>query len=124
MNGLQRSHSAAGSTTSGVGGMDGHSSVQVSRSNTLKKKASLRKSGSLKRSGSRRSMKAGSVRSLALQSNTDEDETHNAFYCPVPTTGNPTEALATRFQGASATPFLLSRLCFMAVQLVFSGSPN
>ncbi|KUI59435.1 Phosphatidylinositol 4,5-bisphosphate-binding protein SLM1 [Cytospora mali] len=98
MSGLQRSHSAAGSTTSGVGGMDGHSSVQVSRSNTLKKKASLRKSGSIKRSGSRRSMKAGSVRSLALQSNTDEDEMHSAFYCPVPTTGNPTDTLANRFQ--------------------------
>jgi hypothetical protein len=100
MNGLQRSHSAAGSTTSGVGGMDGHSSVQVSRSNTLKKKASLRKTGSLKRSGSRRSTKAGSVRSLALQPNTDEDEMHSAFYCPVPTMGNPTDVLATRFQGA------------------------
>lgn len=51
------------------------------------------------RSSSRRSMTAGSVRSLALQSNPDEDEMHSAFYCPVPTTGNPTEALATRFQG-------------------------
>lgn len=98
MNGLQRSHSAAGSTTSGVGGIDGHSSVQVSRSNTLKKKASLRKTGSLKRSGSRRSTKAGSVRSLALQPNTDEDEMHSAFYCPVPTMGNPTDVLASRFQ--------------------------
>lgn len=102
MSGLQRSHSVAGSTTSGIGGMDGHSSVQLSRGNTLKKKASLRRSGSLKRSGSRRSMKAGSVRSLALQSNPDEDEMHSAFYCPVPTTGNPTETLANRFQGTSS----------------------
>lgn len=100
MSSIQRSHSVAGSTTSGGGGLDGHSSVQVSRNNTLKKKASLRRGGSLKRSGSRRSMKAGSVRSLALQSNTDEDEMHNAFYCPVPTMGNPTDALANRFQGA------------------------
>lgn len=98
MSSIQRSNSFSGST-SGGGGMDGSSSIQVSRSNTLKKKASLRRSGSLKRSSSRRSMKAGSVRSLALQSNTDEDEMHNAFYCPVPTTGNPTEALANRFQG-------------------------
>lgn len=79
--------------------MDGASSIQVSRSNTLKKKSSLRRSGSLGRSGSRRSMKAGSVKSLALQSNADEDEMHSAFYCPVPTKGNPTEALANRFQG-------------------------
>lgn len=101
MSSIQRSNSFSGST-SGGGGMDGSSSIQVSRSNTLKKKASLRRSGSLKRSSSRRSMKAGSVRSLALQSNTDEDEMHNAFYCPVPTTGNPTEALANRFQGTWA----------------------
>ncbi|GKT55546.1 PH domain-containing protein [Colletotrichum tofieldiae] len=69
-----------------------------SRHNTLKKKNSLRRNGSLKRSSSRRSMKAGSVRSLALQSSNDPDEVHSAFYCPVPTSGNPTEALATRFQ--------------------------
>lgn len=43
-------------------------------------------------------MKAGSVRSLALQSTTDQDEMHSAFYCPVPTSANPTEALANRFQ--------------------------
>ncbi|ROW07299.1 hypothetical protein VMCG_03692 [Cytospora schulzeri] len=110
MNGIHRSHSAAGSTTSGVGGLDGHSSVQVSRNNTLKKKASLRKTGSLKRSGSRRSTKAGSVRSLALQSNTDEDEMHSAFYCPVPTMGNPTDALASRFQCALKYTFLFVHL--------------
>ncbi|KAF3763705.1 hypothetical protein M406DRAFT_236725, partial [Cryphonectria parasitica EP155] len=98
MSSIQRSNSFTGSTRSGVGTMDGSNSIQVSRSNTLKKKNSLRRGGSLRRSGSRRSMKAGSVRSLALQSNMDEDEMHSAFYCPVPTTGNPTEALAERFQ--------------------------
>ncbi|KAL2179416.1 uncharacterized protein P884DRAFT_275764 [Thermothelomyces heterothallicus CBS 202.75] len=72
--------------------------ISLSRGNTLKKKASIRRSGSLKRSGSRRSMKAGSVRSLALQSTADQDEMHSAFYCPVPTSANPTEALANRFQ--------------------------
>ncbi|KAK8018288.1 PH domain-containing protein [Apiospora marii] len=46
----------------------------------------------------RRSMKAGSVRSLALQSSHDPEEALSAFYCPVPTTGNPTEVLANRFQ--------------------------
>jgi len=70
-----------------------------SRSNTLKKKASLRRSASLKRSSSRRSMRAGSVRSLALQSSSDPDEAHSAFFCPVPTSGNPTDVLANRFQG-------------------------
>ncbi|KAJ2896291.1 hypothetical protein MKZ38_005693 [Zalerion maritima] len=71
----------------------------ISRKNTLKKKSSMRRNASLKRSSSRRSMKAGSVRSLALQSSSDPDEQHSAFYCPVPTTGSPTDLLATRFQG-------------------------
>ncbi|EOO02533.1 putative ph domain-containing protein [Phaeoacremonium minimum UCRPA7] len=93
MSSIQRSNSYSGSAT----GTETASQLP-SRSNTLKKKASLRRGGSLKRSGSRRSMKAGSVRSLALQSATDEDEIHSAFFCPVPTTGNPTEALASRFQ--------------------------
>jgi len=71
-----------------------------SRGGTLKKKASMKRSGSLKRSSSRRSSRAGSVRSLALQSTSggDTDEAHSAFYSPVPTTGNPTEVLANRFQ--------------------------
>ncbi|RDL32461.1 PH protein [Venustampulla echinocandica] len=67
-----------------------------SRGGTLKKKASLRRTGSLKRSSSRRSSRAGSVRSLALQPG--EDEAHSAFHSPVPTSGNPTEILANRFQ--------------------------
>ncbi|KAK4159663.1 hypothetical protein QBC43DRAFT_221597 [Cladorrhinum sp. PSN259] len=93
-NNMQRSGSYAGS----VIGVTGDGATSLSRGNTLKKKASLRRSGSLKRSGSRRSMKAGSVRSLALQTTTDQDELHSAFYCPVPTSGNPTEVLANRFQ--------------------------
>ncbi|KAJ2971260.1 hypothetical protein NUW58_g9467 [Xylaria curta] len=72
--------------------------ISLSRGNTLKKKNSLRRNGSLKRSGSRRSMKAGSVRSLALQSSHEPDEMHSAFHCPVPTSGTPTEVLAQRFQ--------------------------
>lgn len=75
--------------------------VSISRKNTLKKKSSVRRNASLKRSGSRRSMKAGSVKSLAFQSNSDPDELHNAFFCPVPTSGNPTDLLAQRFQGTS-----------------------
>lgn len=69
-----------------------------SRGNTLKKKNSMRRSGSLRKSGSRRSMRAGSVKSMALNSNSDPDEAHNVFYCPVPTSGNPTEVLVNRFQ--------------------------
>jgi hypothetical protein len=68
-----------------------------SRGGTLKKKASLKRSNSMKRSGSRRSSRAGSVRSLALQPEA-ENELYSAFYSPVPTTGNPTEILANRFQ--------------------------
>jgi hypothetical protein len=70
-----------------------------SRGGTLKKKASLRRAGSLKRSSSRRSSRAGSVRSLAFQTPADIDEMHSVFFSPVPTSGNPTEILANRFQG-------------------------
>ncbi|KAK3950209.1 hypothetical protein QBC32DRAFT_217939 [Pseudoneurospora amorphoporcata] len=91
---VYRTNSYAGS----VNGLNGDGTASISRSNTLKKKASLRRSGSLKRSGSRRSMKAGSVRSLALQPHPDQEEVNSAFYCPVPTAGSPTEVLANRFQ--------------------------
>lgn len=104
---MQRSVSYSGHGNGVIG--DGTSSL--SRGNTLKKKASLRRSASLKRSGSRRSMKAGSVRSLALQSSTDEDEMHSAFYCPVPTAANPTEVLANRFQGSSLFPTSVIAKC-------------
>ncbi|KAL2263322.1 hypothetical protein VTK26DRAFT_7305 [Humicola hyalothermophila] len=86
-------------TSSGpAGGVTGDGAVSLARGNTLRKKASMRRSASLKRSGSRRSMKAGSVRSLALQATTDQDEMQSAFYCPVPTAGSPTDILANRFQ--------------------------
>jgi hypothetical protein len=105
---MQRPTSYSGHASGVIG--DGSS---LSRGNTLKKKASIRRSASLKRSGSRRSMKAGSVRSLALQSTTDQDEMHSAFYCPVPTAANPTEVLANRFQGPSlCAPWVcLSLVC-------------
>ncbi|KAI1773739.1 hypothetical protein F4818DRAFT_100182 [Hypoxylon cercidicola] len=95
---MQRSNSV--SSRAEVINNDGASNhaISLSRGNTLKKKSSLRRSGSLKRSSSRRSMKAGSVRSLALQSSHESDEVHSAFFCPVPTSGNPTELLASRFQ--------------------------
>jgi len=96
---MQRANSFS-SSVAGTGSVIGDGSASLSRGNTLRKKASLRRSGSLKRSSSRRSMKAGSVRSLALQATTDHDEIQSAFYCPVPTSGSPTEVLASRFQGS------------------------
>lgn len=73
-----------------------------SRGGTLKKKASLKRgTGSLKRTPSRRSSRAGSVRSLDLgekeKNSTAKEEMNSAFWSPVPTAGNPTEILATRF---------------------------
>jgi hypothetical protein len=49
-------------------------------------------------------MRAGSVRSLALGDREKyavdgEEDVNSAFYIPVPTSGNPTEVLAERFQG-------------------------
>ncbi|MCJ1249453.1 hypothetical protein MMC30_006677 [Trapelia coarctata] len=77
-----------------------------SRGGTLKKRQSLKKSGSIKRSSSRKSLRPGSVTSLALgdrekYSGGQGDELWSAFYTPVPTTGNPTDILADRFQGKS-----------------------
>lgn len=79
-------------------------STTPSRSSTLRKKASLSKKGSLRRNGSRRSMRAGSVRSLSLgdreKYGTDgSDDLNSAFVTPIPTNGNPTEVLANRFGG-------------------------
>ncbi|UNI17369.1 phosphatidylinositol 4,5-bisphosphate-binding protein, variant 2 [Purpureocillium takamizusanense] len=68
------------------------------RNNTLKKKSSMRRNSSLRRSSSRRSNRAGSVRSLALHSSSEPDDASSAFYCPVPTSGNPTDILVNRFQ--------------------------
>ena len=75
-----------------------------SRGGTLKKKQSLKKSGSIRRSSSTRSARPGSVRSLELgdsemYTHGHGDELYSAFFTPVPTSGNPTEILANRFQG-------------------------
>lgn len=100
MSSMQRSNSAHSYNA----GDDTHLQQGLpSRSNTLKKKNSMRRGGggSIRRSGSRRSMKAGSVRSLALHSASDPDEAHSVFYCPIPTTGNPTDVLCNRFNSES-----------------------
>ncbi|OCT48699.1 PH domain protein [Cladophialophora carrionii] len=81
--------------------MSGSQTLLPSRGGTLKKKASLHKSASIKRTASKRSSYAGSVRSLQLgekEKYEETPETNSVFYCPVPTTGNPTELLAIRFQ--------------------------
>ncbi|KAI9755835.1 MAG: H/ACA snoRNP pseudouridylase subunit [Chaenotheca gracillima] len=81
--------------------MSNSNTLTPARGGTLKKKASLSRKGSLKRSGSRRSNRAGSVRSLSLgerEKYAPGDEMNSAFYTPVPTSGNPTEILANRFQ--------------------------
>ncbi|KAI1277819.1 hypothetical protein F5Y07DRAFT_75027 [Xylaria sp. FL0933] len=95
---MQRANSVSSRSEMITGDSASAHGISLSRGNTLKKKNSLRRSASLKRSGSRRSMKAGSVRSLALQSSHEPDEIHSVFYCPVPTSGAPTELLAQRFQ--------------------------
>ena len=89
--GMHRSNSGMSQGAASMGG----DMALPSRGGTLKKKASLRR-----RSSSRRSSRAGSVRSLALQPAGDVDEMQSAFFSPVPTTGNPTEILANRFHGA------------------------
>lgn len=80
----------------------------LSRGGTLKKKGSVKRGSSLRRSSSRRSSRAGSVRSLALQTPADVEDVRSAFYSPVPTTGNPTEILANRFQGKHELRTLVS----------------
>ena len=77
------------------------SQAQVDQALLPRRGATLKKKASLRRNTSRRSSRAGSVRSLALQPE-PRDEMHSAFYSPIPTTGNPTEHLANRFTGMLA----------------------
>lgn len=81
-------------------------SATPTRSSTLKKRTSLSKRGSMRRSGSRKSLRAGSVRSLNLGDRDrygagadGVDDVNSAFAVPIPTDSNPTEVLAGRFQG-------------------------
>ena len=72
-----------------------------SRGGTLKKKASIKRTTSFGRSASRRNSQAGSVRSVNLGDKAKDEQNsqmNSVFYTPVPTTGSPTELLATRFQ--------------------------
>ena len=87
IDGPQRSSSRASTAVPGGG---------VSRSNTLKKKSSFRRTGSIKRSGSRKSLRAGSIKGVGVDA--DSEHFHSYAFTPVPTTGTPTEVLANRFQ--------------------------
>lgn len=87
-------------------------SATPTRSSTLKKRASLTKRGSMRRSGSRKSMRAGSVRSLNLGDREKygaegADDVNSAFAVPIPTDGNPTNVLANRFQGMFLKKYFL-----------------
>ncbi len=75
-----------------------------SRGGTLKKRQSLKKKGSLRRSASGKNGRPDSIRSFDGEKEVysgDHAELNNAFFTPVPTTGSPTEILASRFQGMS-----------------------
>ena len=79
------------------------SATPTRSSSTLKKRSSLSKRGSMRRSRSRKSLRAGSVRSLNLgdrEKYTADglEDANSAFAVPIPTDGNPTEVLANRFQ--------------------------
>lgn len=84
---MRRSASTASTKIADQGGM--------SRGGTLRKRQSLKKSGSLMRRGSRKSLGVGSIKGMR----DDEDNFNSVFHTPVPTTGNPTDVLANRFQG-------------------------
>ena len=87
-----------------------------SRGGTLKKKSSLKRTSSLMRTSSRRSSRAGSVRSMTLgekEKYGQSEEMNSVFYCPVPTSGSPTELLANRFQGMLLLFF--SQLAYFAL---------
>ena len=71
-----------------------------SRGGTLRKRQSLKKSGSLMRRGSRKSLRAGSIKGMR----DDDDSFNSVFHTPIPTSGNPTDILANRFQGAFYMP--------------------
>ena len=88
-------------TSSGMDAPEVAPTQTPSRGGTLKKRASVKRTGSLMRTSSRRSSRAGSVRSVALgekEKYGQSEETNSVFYTPVPTSGNPTELLANRFQ--------------------------
>ena len=108
-------------------GMSQSQTLTPSRGGTLKKKNSLKRSGSLRRSGSRRSIAAGSVKSLALGDHEKYEggNMYSAFFTPVPTKGNPTEILSNRFQGelyfTGLEPYILRMDSKVSIRLAQSA---
>lgn len=88
----------------------GSQTLLPTRGGTLKKKNSLKRGTSLRRSNSRKSLAAGSVKSLHLgdKGKYEGSDVYSAFFTPVPTKGNPTDILANRFQGKIKYPPRLS----------------
>ncbi|KAJ5606406.1 hypothetical protein N7510_009187 [Penicillium lagena] len=86
----------------GAGMQRSASQMSRARSPHPEKEALPEPQGSLRRNGSRRSMRAGSVRSLSLgdreKYSDGTEDANSAFTIPIPTTGNPTEVLSNRFQ--------------------------
>lgn len=98
-----------------------------SRGGTLKKKRSLSRKGSLKRSGSRKNSLPGGAENLGLDGQQELNGEHaremnSVFITPVPTSGNPTEILANRFQGKSSIDLFDSILQEVKRQLITSNS--
>ena len=83
----------------GASTMSQSQTLTPSRGGTLKKRQSLSKKASLKRKDSGRRSRAASLRADREEYAGDQTEFNNAFFTPVPTTGNPTDILANRFQG-------------------------
>ena len=105
---LRRSASSASTKVPEHGG--------VSKGGTLRKRQSLKKSGSLMRRSSKRSLRAGSIKGMR----DDEDNFNSVFHSPVPTSGNPTDTLANRFQGM----YHLSNANDIVVNVVYTWNPK
>lgn len=100
---MDSSHIAESDIRGGTSTTSQAQTLTPSRGGTLKKRQSLSKKASLKRRDSGKRSRAASVKSFAgdnkLTFTGDQTELNNAFFTPVPTTGNPTEILVNRFQG-------------------------
>jgi len=82
----------------------------VSRAGTLRKKDSLRQrslggGAALNLGATRHDLQPGTVRGTGDAG--DDVDYNSVFFTPVPTTGNPTEVLANRFQGRLCATFWL-----------------
>jgi len=72
--------------------------------------ATIKKKGNSVRRGVSRASSKRSIRMQPVRRSVNPDaDFYNVFNVPIPTTGNPTEVLANRFQGMSSpTPFMIA----------------